>query len=66
MPTVREISEQFVDDYAEVDPNFMSLRGVARSATKLTDYSPEGLEATTDLLRRVRNQLDNATAADEV
>jgi uncharacterized protein (DUF885 family) len=66
MPTVREISEQFVDDYAEIDPNFMSLWGVARSATKLTDYSPEGLEATTDLLRRVRNQLDNATAADEV
>jgi uncharacterized protein (DUF885 family) len=66
MPTVREISERFVDEHAIVNPNHMSIMGVARSATTFTDYSPDGLDAIAEHLRRVRDQLDIATAGDQV
>jgi hypothetical protein len=45
MSTVREISERFVDDHAKVNPDYMSIMGVARSAITFTDYSPDGLDS---------------------
>ena len=63
--SVREISDRFVDDLVEVDPNLMSILGVARSATTLTDSSDAGLEAIAERLRRVRRELDDAVVADK-
>jgi uncharacterized protein (DUF885 family) len=55
---VHQISDQYVDDYARLDPITATLVGVRGHDDRLTDYSPEGLAARADLrtaaLRAVR------------
>lgn len=66
MVTVSELSDQFVDGYAACDPNLAALMfGVGRSGSTLTDYSPDGTAAVTDVLRRALIDLEGASADSE-
>ena len=66
MPTVTEISERYVDEFAQLDPvRAARTMGVGGEAHHLTDFSPTGLEAKAELFRRTVAQLRAAQPADE-
>lgn len=66
MVNVSELSDQFVDAYAACDPNLAALMfGVGRSGSTLTNYSPDGTAAVTDVLRRALIDLEGASADSE-
>jgi uncharacterized protein (DUF885 family) len=62
---VTEISDAFVDAYAQVDPVRASrMMGIGRDATRLTDYSPEGHAAVAAVLRTTLTDLEAAVPVD--
>ncbi|TAK01841.1 MAG: DUF885 domain-containing protein [Chloroflexota bacterium] len=61
MPSISEISSQYIDEVAELDPVRGERWGVASDPTRLTDYSPSGYDALRVLLART---LDALAAAD--
>lgn len=61
MPSVSEISSRYVDEVAALDPVRGERWGVATDGTRLTDYSPAGNEALSDLLRRTARALADAS-----
>jgi uncharacterized protein (DUF885 family) len=66
MASITEISERYVDEMAQLDPvRAAGSMGVGRDLHHVTDYSPEGLSARTDLLRRTAAGLRAAEPADE-
>ena len=66
MASIREISDRFVDAYAAVDPVRASrAMGVARDASHLTDYSPDGHDAIAELLRGTLTELAAIEPTDE-
>lgn len=66
MPSVTEISEQYVDGIARLDPvRAARSMGVPVEETTLTDYSPAGVAALEDLLRRTRRGLLDAEPTSE-
>ena len=67
MASITEISERYVDEMAQLDPvRAAGSMGVGRDLHHVTDYSPEGLAARTDLLRRTAEGLRAAEVADVI
>jgi uncharacterized protein (DUF885 family) len=63
---VTEISDAFVDAYAEADPVWASrVMGICRDATRLTDYSPEGHAAVAAILRTTLTDLEPSVPVDD-
>ena len=66
MASITEISESYVEDYAQLDPvGAARSMGVGGDLHHLTDYSPAGHAARADLLRRTVAALRATEAADE-
>ena len=66
MASVSELSDRFVDGYSACDPTLAALIfGVGRSGSTLTDYSPDGVAAVTDVLRRALRDLEEASVGSE-
>ncbi len=65
MPTVSEISSRYIDEVAALDPVRGERWGVASDQTRLTDYSPEGVAALADLLRRTIRDVNAADVTSE-
>ncbi|MBI2762460.1 MAG: DUF885 domain-containing protein [Chloroflexi bacterium] len=65
MPTVSEISSRYIDEVAALDPVRGERWGVPNDGTRLTDYSPEGVAAMADLLRKTIQDLDAAAPTSE-
>ena len=66
MASVSEVSDEFVDGYSACDPTFAALRfGVGRSGSALTDYSPDGVSAVTNVLRQALVDVDAAVIGSE-
>lgn len=58
MGAARELADQFLSEWAALDPVGASAAGFTVHEDRLTDYSPEGSEARADLYRRVLRDLD--------
>lgn len=66
MTTITELSERYVDELARIDPVGAARgMGVGGDLHNLTDYSPDGLAAWAELLRRTAADLRAAEPADE-
>lgn len=65
MPTVSEISSRYIDEVAALDPVRGERWGVASDQTRLTDYSPDGIAALADLLRRTIRDVNAADVTSE-
>src|SRR5260221_12316729 len=66
MPTVSEISDQYVTDVADLDPIRGERWGVKSDGTRLTDWSPDGYAALADLLGTTARTVRAAEPADEM
>jgi uncharacterized protein (DUF885 family) len=60
MASVREISDQFVERFSELDPVSATYEGIPGYDTELTDYSPEATEERLLHHRSVIAELDAA------
>lgn len=59
--SIEQIADSYVDAYAAVDPVRASRgMGLARDATSLTDYSPDGAQALAGVMRTTLAALDLA------
>ena len=65
MPSVSEISSRYVDEVAALDPVRGERWGVATDGTRLTDYSPAGMDALAELLRRTGRDMEAAEPESE-
>ena len=66
MASMSELSDRFVDEYAACDPNLAAaMFGIGRSGSTLTDYSPEGIGTTIDLLRQALADVEQASIESE-
>jgi uncharacterized protein (DUF885 family) len=65
MPSVSEISDRYISDIAQLDPVRGERWGVKSDGTRLTDYSPAGMDALETLLRRTKADLDRTTPSNE-
>ena len=63
--SVHQLSNQYVDDYARLDPITATLAGVVGYDDQLTDYSPEGHQARADLRSAAVRAIGAAEPADE-
>ncbi|GGP41154.1 DUF885 domain-containing protein [Saccharothrix coeruleofusca] len=61
---VHGISDQYVADYAAVDPVAATFMGVPGHEDRLTDYSPEGHAARVELSRRALREMAATEPAD--
>ncbi|HEX6947440.1 MAG TPA: DUF885 domain-containing protein [Acidimicrobiia bacterium] len=57
MPSPFEISDRLTEAYADLDPIFATIHGVAGREHLTTDYSPDGEVARTELFRSTRGEL---------
>ncbi len=64
MPTPFQISDEFTEAYADLNPISATNYGIGGRDEQLTDYSPEGHEARADLYRSTLDRLA-ASEADE-
>ncbi|WP_034482780.1 DUF885 domain-containing protein [Actinomadura oligospora] len=55
------LSDRYVDEMAALDPCLAAMMGIAGQDDRLTDYSPEGDAARTDLARRTLAELDKTS-----
>ena len=62
MNSVTELSDRFIDEFADIDPVRAAFMGVARDCTHITDWSPHGVGKMADLMRRTVAQLDTLAA----
>jgi uncharacterized protein (DUF885 family) len=62
-PTPRRIADAYVHAFADLDPLTAVYLGLNPDDDRITDLSPEGLEALADLARRTLAELDAAEAA---
>jgi len=65
MPTVRELSERYVNQLAVLDPTGAILNGLPGRHDGVTDYSPEGEEGRALLQRSVLAESGTASVKDE-
>jgi uncharacterized protein (DUF885 family) len=66
MVTVSEVSTRYVDEFAALDPvSAARMMGLALNAATMTDYSPDGVAAYTDFLRRTSRELAAASVTGE-
>ncbi|WP_433338633.1 DUF885 domain-containing protein [Spirillospora sp. CA-294931] len=57
MTTLHELADRYVDEMAALDPCLAAPMGIAGQEAHLTDFSPEGAQARTDLARRTLAEL---------
>jgi uncharacterized protein (DUF885 family) len=62
---VHQLSDEFVADYAALDPNAATHLGITGYDEELTDYSPEGHESRAELTARALRAIEAAEPADE-
>src|SRR5690348_14564180 len=65
MRSVSEISDRYISEIADLDPVRGERWGVKSDGTRLTDYSPAGMDALETVLRRTKSDLDAATPSNE-
>lgn len=66
MVSVSEVSSRYVDEFAALDPvSAARMMGLSLNSSTMTDYSPDGVAAFTDFLRRTRSDLNAATVSGE-
>lgn len=63
--SVHQLSDQYVDDYARLDPITATVVGVLGHDDRLTDYSPEGHQARAELRSTALRAIGAAEPADE-
>lgn len=64
MTTPFEISDKFTDDWARLNPISATNYGIAGVEDQLTDYSPDGEAARTDLYKSTLTQLESSPKDD--
>jgi uncharacterized protein (DUF885 family) len=62
---VHQLSDDFVADYAALDPNAATHLGITGYDEDLTDYSPEGHESRAELTARAIRAIEAAEPADD-
>ena len=62
---VHEIADGYVSAYAALDPTTATAVGIDDHGTRLTDHSPDGIEARDDLARATRAALAAAEPIDD-
>jgi uncharacterized protein (DUF885 family) len=62
---VHEIADGYVAAFAALDPTTATAVGIDDHGTRLTDHSPEGIEARDDLARATLRDLAAATPTDD-
>ena len=65
MATISEISSRYIDEVSDLDPVRAERWGVKSDPTRLTDYSPGGLEALRSLLQRTLGDLGRAAPPED-
>ncbi|MBL1068131.1 DUF885 domain-containing protein [Streptomyces sp. 7-21] len=60
MPLPRQLADEYVDAFVELDPITGTYLGVAESASRLPDFSPAGQEAVAGLARDTLARLADA------
>src|SRR5689334_11988476 len=53
-----ELCDAYIERASELDPVMATSRGLVGHDARMTDYSPEGVDARTDLDRATLSQLD--------
>ncbi len=62
---IDEIADDYVERFAELHPVGATLRGVTGHDDRMTDYSPDGIEARTAVDRATLAELATVTPADD-
>ncbi|MGA8016102.1 MAG: DUF885 family protein, partial [Candidatus Dormiibacterota bacterium] len=57
---VYELSDAYIERLAVLDPNMATARGLLGHDAELTDYSPEGMSARSELDRKTLAELGSA------
>jgi uncharacterized protein (DUF885 family) len=57
MSAVTEVGDRYLDQLADLDPIGATFMGIAGHDTALTDFSPAGIDARTELTRRTLAEL---------
>ncbi|MGW7489032.1 DUF885 domain-containing protein [Streptomyces sp. NPDC054786] len=65
MTALDDLAESYVEEFARLDPCQAAMMGVAGQESALTDYSPDGWAARTDLARRTLTDLTALPVAGE-
>lgn len=65
MTRIYDLADQFVTEFAALDPVAATMMGVPGQDERLTDYSPDGVTALADLRRRYRRDLESAAPLGE-
>jgi uncharacterized protein (DUF885 family) len=63
--TVHAICDQFVLDYAALNPNIATYLGIPGYDEELPDFSPAGLDAEAGLARTARQRMEQTEPTDE-
>ncbi|RMI43363.1 DUF885 domain-containing protein [Actinomadura harenae] len=64
MTSLDALADRHVDEMAALDPCLAAMMGIAGQDDRLTDYSPDGEAARTDLARRTLAELDKTPVDD--
>lgn len=64
-PSVDEVSDRYVEDYAALDPLTATYLGITGYDHLITDFSPDGWTARADRARSAIRQLDRAPLGDD-
>ncbi|MFM7270776.1 MAG: DUF885 domain-containing protein [Actinomycetes bacterium] len=65
MTRIHEIADGYVATYAALDPTGATQAGIDEHSTRLTDHSPDGIAARSDLARATRRAVLEAEPANE-
>jgi len=65
MTTVRDVADRFIAEHAVLDPVHATMEGVLGHDAEMTDYSPAGVEARTELYKRTLRAVAGADVADD-
>jgi uncharacterized protein (DUF885 family) len=65
MARARQIADDYLAEAARLDPVSATFRGISGHDAEMTDYSPDGIAARTDLARRTLDELSDAEVADD-
>lgn len=57
MTAIYDLADRFVEQNARLDPLLATLRGITGHDTEMTDYSPDGVGARSDLHNRTLQEL---------
>jgi uncharacterized protein (DUF885 family) len=60
---IHDLSRRYLDEWAGLDPDAATRRGVVGFEDRVTDHSPDGVAARADLARRTLSELDRLPPA---